>query len=883
MDTITTLYRVRRCSKCPGDAEYLCASCPCDLCPYCKVNHVQDLGTIDHRVVPFHETYLPVQEICLKHPDYLYRKICKFCDRTDCFHCKEDEKISLHTMRNTIEYQKERTSIHIIRNEALLYRGVLIKSIKTDVNICQNKFSFYHADMLTKAQRLKDLVGRVLRNFDFTHRCLNQKTKLRRYLSSAEIYEHKYEQSAIRPVQYILYKKKTCLPKIHLIHHTSQLSMKESLEKRSVIYLLTKLIVTMKGKRRTGNEHLLKLMSGPELHQSVALPSSHGCFHMTSVTTNWFWASYDDNNIILSNTAGDKSYHLLDTPSDLLSGYGAHTVNSSNELIYIDKEYNIKKLSMDLRTTTTFLTRAQLKLRPQCIYWSLSTNELLVGMCQRHTKYINLSEESEKFPEDTWTGVVIRFNETGQLTQKILRGNTGSELFKYPCKITENNNGDVVVSDWSTAVVVTDREGRHRFSYTGHPPGSKLQPRGICTDALSHILVCDDETETVQLLDRDGQFLLHLLIRPPGIIRPHNLNYDVATHRLWVGSEDINKVLVYKYITRQDAVIDQYQTTTVMESPNGNPTQETETQQDGNECLLQLMSSTELQQSFTVKDVKSCYHISYFESDLLWVSESCNLVLTNTTGKTEHQLTDIPVDTFSGLHTVNSEGELFFIDKDYNIKKLSIDMNTITIFAKQTDDPEWTPRSVYWSPSGGDLLVGLGKANPETGKVSRYNRTGQQTQPRQHNNSDLEIYKDPKIITENTNGYIVVSDFDAVVVTERGGGHRFSYTGHPPGSPLKPRGICTDAMSHILVCENRSRTVQMLDENGQFLSYLLPKSQEMGAPSSLSYDTNTHRLWLAAGSHKKYKVFVYKYMTLKDPPSDEEEHPQYPEGFPLSG
>lgn len=869
MDTSITHYRVRRCSVCSNDAEYLCASCPCDLCPHCKVSHVQDLGTMDHRVVSFHETYLPVQEICLKHPDYLYIKICKFCDRTDCFHCKEDEKIYLHIMRNTTEYQKERTC-------------VLIKSIKTDVKTCQNKLSYYHADMSTKAQRLKDLIGRVLSNFYFKHRCLNQKKQMKIYLSIAEIYEDTYEQSAVRLVQTLLYKKTACLPKIHLTLHTSQLSMKESLDKRSVMDTLTKIQVTEKGKRCIGKQNMLKLMPGPELHQSVALPSPRGCFHMTSVTTNLFWASYDDNNIILSNTAGDKLYHLLDTPSDL-SGYGAHTVNSSHELIYIDKEYNIKKLSMDLRTTTTFLTRAQLKLRPQCIYWSLSTNELLVGMCQRYRKYIKLSEESEKFPEDTWTGVVIRFNETGQLTQKIFRGNTGSELFKYPCKITENNNGDVVVSDWSTAVVVTDREGRHRFSYTGHPPGSKLQPRGICTDALSHILVCDDETETVQLLDRDGQFLLHLLIRPPGIIRPHNLNYDVATHRLWVGSEDINKVLVYKYITRQEAVIEQYQTTTVMESPNGNPTQETETQQDGNECLLQLMSSPELQQSFTVKDVKSCYHISYFESDLLWVSESCNLVLTNTTGKTEHQLTDIPVDTFSGLHTVNSEGELFFIDKDYNIKKLSNDMNTITIFAKQTDDPEWTPRSVYWSSSGGDLLVGLGKANPETGKVSRYNRTGQQTQPRQHNNSDLEIYKDPKIITENTNGDIVVSDFDAVVVTERGGGHRFSYTGHPPGSPLKPRGICTDAMSHILVCENRSHTVHMLDENGQFLSYLLPKSQEVGAPSSLSYDTNTHRLWLAAGSHKKYKVFVYKYMTLKDPPNDEEEHPQFPEGFPLSG
>lgn len=555
MDTSMTHYRVRRCSVCPNDSEYLCASCPCDLCPHCKENHVQDLGTIDHRVVSFHETYLPVQEISLKHPDYLYRKICKWCDRTDCFHCKEHEQISLHAMRNKIKHQKERTSIHIIRNEALLYRGVLMESIKIDVNICQNIFSFYHVDMLTNAQILKDLVRRVLRSFHFTQRCLNQKIKMKRYLSSAEIYEDTYEQTAIRLLHSLLNKKRTCLPKIHLAHHTSQLSMKELLEKKSVIDLLTQIQVTEKGKRRIGNEHMLKLMPGPELHQSVTLPNSHGCFHMTSVTSNLFWASYIDNNIILSNTTGDTLYHLLDTPSDLLSGYGAHTVNSSNELIYIDKEYNIKKLSMDLKTTTTFLTRAQLKLRPQCIYWSLSTNELLVGMCKKKIEYVELSEESEKIHDYTWSGGVTRFSETGQLTQIIYGGDTGSELFKYPCKITENNNGDIVVSDWSTAVVVTDREGRHRFSYTGHPPGSKLQPRGICTDALSHILVCDDETETVQLLDKDGNFLLHLLIRPPGIIRPHNLNYDVATHRLWVGSEDINKVLVYKYITRQDAVI----------------------------------------------------------------------------------------------------------------------------------------------------------------------------------------------------------------------------------------------------------------------------------------------------------------------------------------
>lgn len=131
METSMTHYRVRRCSVCPNDAEYLCASCPCDLCPHCKENHVQDLRTIDHRVVSFHETYLPVQEICLKHPDYLYRrKICKWCDRTNCFHCKEHEQISLHAMRNKIKHQKERTSITSLETKLSYIEVFLWKASK---------------------------------------------------------------------------------------------------------------------------------------------------------------------------------------------------------------------------------------------------------------------------------------------------------------------------------------------------------------------------------------------------------------------------------------------------------------------------------------------------------------------------------------------------------------------------------------------------------------------------------------------------------------------------------------------------------------------------------------------------------------------------------
>lgn len=90
--------------------------------------------------------------------------------------------------------------------------------------------------------------------------------------------------------------------------------------------------------------------------------------------------------------------------------------------------------------------------------------------------------------------------------------------------------------DKSGAVLVTDQNGKSRFIYRGNSRRSELQPRGICTDALSHILVCDLKTHSVQMLDKAGKILSHLLIRPPGIVTPSSLFYDSKTHNIWVGS-----------------------------------------------------------------------------------------------------------------------------------------------------------------------------------------------------------------------------------------------------------------------------------------------------------------------------------------------------------
>nr|XP_034309427.1 uncharacterized protein LOC109618689 [Crassostrea gigas] len=516
-----------------------------------------------------------------------------------------------------------------------------------------------------------------------------------------------------------------------------------------------------------------------------------------------------------------------------------------------------------MKTTTTFIETTDSPWWPRCVYWSPSTGDLLVGM----------------YNYDTKTGKVTRYNQSGQLTQTIQHDNTGRRLYRLPNYITENNNGDVVVSvhidndgdyddayydDWSGAVVVTERGGRHRFSYTG------LDPYGICTDALSHILVCDRGTKTVQMLDKDGQFLSYLLIESEEIGKPYSLSYDVNTHRLWVGSDDNNKVCVYRYITRQDALTDQ---SCVMESLSGIPTPGTEKPQQGNQCLLKLTSGAELHQYLTVKSVDGCYHISCVTPDRVWVSDRNNLILTDTTGVPLHRVEDSYSDLYGGLHTVNSESQLIYIDRDYNINKLSKDIKITTTFIEKSDST-WRPQCVYWSPSTGDLLVGMYNDDTGTGKVTRYNQSGQLIQCIQHDNTGLELYITPNYITENNNGDVVVSDYRAVVVTECEGRHRFSYTGPPSGSGLEPRGICTDALSHILVCDGWTNTVQMIDRDGQFLSHLLTKSQE-SVLWSLSYDVNTHRLWV--GSYNN-KVCVYRYITRQDALTLTDEHRPRPDG-----
>ncbi|XP_062617382.1 uncharacterized protein LOC134279061 [Saccostrea cucullata] len=497
-----------------------------------------------------------MQEICVRHQDMIYDKYCQSCELPICVKCTEQgnpiifspfpqwinqsKHKTLHDIRTAYKTyrQQHREIIHTNRSETLYNSCFLLSRIKTDLKTCHKEIAnhLHVSEMSAKAQKLKDLIDTVICDVKKRHeRFINRKQQhkqMKRYVANIEDFEHRFEHSANRPFIFLLFLKKTSVKKqfSHLKQHDI-FYLIEEIKMEHVIRLLSEIHVTEKGKRQVRNECFLELMPKPLLQKSFTVKNISDIKHISIVTSERVWVS-SGFDLILTNTEGDALHHL----PDMGSIYGGHTVNITDDLIYIDKVLNIKKLSKDNRSQSILIEHSG-PWKPVCIYCSLSSDDLLVGMM-----------------DFTQTSKVNRYNNTGHQLQTIQHDNNGQQLYKWARYITENRNGDIVVSDYNRGVVVTDNKGSYRFSYTGIPSNSLIKPRpfGICADTLSHILIlyCDHHTSTVHIIDKDGHFLL--LIQKPELsllVPSCSLGIDDKTH-LWIGSCD--KAFIYSYLTRQD-------------------------------------------------------------------------------------------------------------------------------------------------------------------------------------------------------------------------------------------------------------------------------------------------------------------------------------------
>lgn len=193
----------------------------------------------------------------------------------------------------------------------------------------------------------------------------------------------------------------------------------------------------------------------------------------------------------------------------------------------------------------------------KCIYKLSCEGEL--------TKLISTSPFSPNgirvFPNDlgfvvcmvgTSGGKIVRYTHDGKSrTKTYQKDERGHPLFKFPRRVVNNMNEDLIVVDiMFKSVICVDKDGNLRWVYKGslesRKNGIEFDPWDLDTNSKEEIIISNTKPNTVDVLSKDGTFLMYLVTKLDGISRPLGICVD-SEGKLWVGQAS-GKVCIFNYL-----------------------------------------------------------------------------------------------------------------------------------------------------------------------------------------------------------------------------------------------------------------------------------------------------------------------------------------------
>ncbi|XP_022308903.2 uncharacterized protein LOC111114738 [Crassostrea virginica] len=555
-------YLVCGIQDCQKNGQFYCNDCHQPMCEQCKEEHRKSPNNKNHDLVLYRQRKHRLSiEKCKLHPTKNVDIFCKECKTLLCLKCFIMKEHKGHEIDDLEDIYAEKYALwqgefSKIQKYFLPTSEGLKTDIEEDVSEIKNIMESIRTSMKAEAESLKNLVDEVTsEKIEHTHTMeksllkmlKSQETTYDNYITYLEEMSDKFQEYLSTTNQKLLSSE---ILKIQPVPETSKpvppvltpgqfnrddvakllgrVNVPNTEPEKRKIQPMEAVSTPMKftekqmeqSKEKSDMKPTLSPSSSVTKVREYSVPGVCRAFHVSADKSGRLWVS-NWKNLIQTDLQG-KLLQKIQT-SGKSDGY--HTATQDGGLIYTDRNKKVINRITSDRKITEFIKTGDWE--PVSVHSSRINGDILVGM------------------KTDGRAKVTRYNKAGKEIQNIQRDNQGQELYDYPHYITENINGDICTSDISKcAVVVVNKSGQHRFSYSGQ--GSEFRPYGICTDVLGHILVCDTDSETVHLLDQDGGFLSIILSEQQGIKRPRGVCVD-DQNNLYVGQLNTT-VTVYKYL-----------------------------------------------------------------------------------------------------------------------------------------------------------------------------------------------------------------------------------------------------------------------------------------------------------------------------------------------
>lgn len=126
-------------------------------------------------------------------------------------------------------------------------------------------------------------------------------------------------------------------------------------------------------------------------------------------------------------------------------------------------------------------------------------------------------------------GKLMRIGKEKNVIQDVIPEHNGAALLSKPHRLTENADHAICILNLpDRKVVILHGNMSFKAVYTGSGDNQKqaqFYPTAICTDKRCHILVADHNNHCIDLLDRNGKFMMYL-VREDKINNPRSLCVD---------------------------------------------------------------------------------------------------------------------------------------------------------------------------------------------------------------------------------------------------------------------------------------------------------------------------------------------------------------------